>query len=1014
MKRLQILLVVLLYFIPRNEANSKTPLCDGHINVTVTAGTIACNGGVTTVTVTATGGIPPYTGTGTFTVSAGTYIYYVSGVCGSGSATITVNEPSFLNAFMSWAPIECYGGTAVTEVTAFGGTPPYSGTGNYTVTAGTPTVIVTDANGCTAAASMTFTDPAPFTATATAGTIACNGGTTTVTVTASGGVPPLSGEGTFTVSAGSYTYTVTDDHGCNATATITVDEPPLLEILCVPGEIHCSPMVSVNVTATGGTGLCTGTGVFTVAAGPSDFTITDANGCTATESIVTTAMIESELQVTVTAGTISCYGGTTTVTVTATGGNEPYEGTGTFTAAAGDHEYTVTCATGCVATGTITIAQPENLIAAANASPILCHGGSTEANVTATGGTAPYSGTGTFSVSAGVQNYTITDANGCSSSTSITVSEPDALLASATAGTIKCSGATTTVTVTATGGTAPYLGAETFEVIAGTYTYTVTDVHGCTSSTTITVADPPIFVVSAASPGIRCNGDITTITVSAVNGLAPYSGLGTYSVSAGTYYYTVTDANGCVGSTAITIGEPPVLTPSASGDNVACHGGSTTLTISATGGSTPYTGTGAFTVPAGPYNYTIIDNNGCEASITGTITEPAALVVDATPETIKCFGGSATVMIGGSGGISPYMGTGTFTAVAGDHTYTITDSKGCEASTTVTLQQPAQLSLVPSSTNAGCGGAQKGTATITAVGGTAPYTYQWIGRPADHTSTISNLGAGTYPVIVTDNNGCTANDQVVVNGGEIGQSGVTLRSTATNPLCHDSKDGAAQIEAIGGIPPYSFAWASGQTTSGISGLGAGLYSVKVTDDAGCFASTTIELTQPSDINITLKPDIKTNGFNIGSHGANDGSITSATTGGTAPYQYAWSNGSSTSDVNKLKAGRYELIVTDGNGCTASAYQVLSEPEVIVMSTGFTPNGDGQNDFFVIPGVEDYPNNSIEIFNRWGNKVWGTQAYHNNWTGLNQNNEQLPEGTYYVIFTVNGGEFVETGYVDLRR
>jgi gliding motility-associated-like protein len=1017
MKRLQLLLVVLLYFTPGQKVIAKTPPCDGHIDVTITAGTIACNGGTTTVNVTATGGIAPYSGVGTFTVSAGTYTYYVSGVCGSGSATVTITEPTFLNAFMSWEPIECYGGSAVTMVSAFGGTGPYSGTGNYTVTAGTQSVVVTDANGCTATASMTFTEPPAFIATATAGTIPCFGGTTTVSVTATGGTDPYSGTGTFTVTAGSYTYTVTDTHGCNTTANITVDEPEELSIVTAATEISCSPNSLVTIASTGGTGICTGTGTFTVGPSVCHFTVTDANGCTATTSATSVASIASVLEATAEFSAITCFGGTTTVTVTATGGTEPYMGTGTFTASAGMHDYTVTDANGCTSVTTINIVQPDQLSATTAASPIQCFGGTTTIDITAIGGTAPYSGTGTQTVSAGSYSYTVTDANGCVSSTSITISQPDALMASATADPIKCHGATTAVSVTATGGSAPYSGTSTFTVPTGTHDYTVTDVNGCSTTASITLADPPILSIAATSPGIRCHGDTTTVNVFVINGgLAPYSGTGTYSITAGTHYYTVTDANGCTGSTAITIGEPTLLTAVSAANNILCHGGTTVVTVSADGGSTPYTGTGTYTVTAGTYSYIITDANGCALSTeTVTITEPSQLTAVADHGSIKCSGGSTSVTISGMGGIAPYNYTGNFTATAGDHVYTIADANGCEASILVTLTEPAPLKLMTSSTNAGCNGGHKGTATITPVGGTPPYVYAWSVITFDKvTSALTGLTAGAYQATVTDNNGCSEKATIVVNPGEYGESKMLLTPEVSNPLCFGSRDGAININVTGGTAPFSFVWSTGASTAGINGLLAGKYEVKVTDEAGCDASTTVVLEQPQPIIVSLNPAVRPNGMNISTHGGSNGAIECTASGGTAPYFYSWSNGSTARDLDNIPAGIYGVVVTDKNGCVADLNTALREPGIVDLPTGFTPNGDGANDYFIIPGLENYPDNLLEVFNRWGNKVWETKGYTNNWSGTNSNQEQLPEGTYYIIFTVNGGEFVKTGYVDIRR
>ncbi|MBK6990138.1 MAG: hypothetical protein IPH33_18910 [Bacteroidetes bacterium] len=134
--------------------------------------------------------------------------------------------------------------------------------------------------------------------------------------------------------------------------------------------------------------------------------------------------------------------------------------------------------------------EPTVLVSSSTAGTILCNGGTTSVVVSATGGTAPYTGDGSFTVSAGAYSYTVTDANGCTSTTIGTVTEPSALVASSTAGAILCNGGTTSVVVSATGGTAPYTGEGSFTVSAGAYSYTVTDANGCTSTTAGTVTEP--------------------------------------------------------------------------------------------------------------------------------------------------------------------------------------------------------------------------------------------------------------------------------------------------------------------------------------------------------------------------------------------------------------------------------------------------------------------------------------------------------------------------------------------
>ncbi|MBK7212813.1 MAG: hypothetical protein IPH88_05865 [Bacteroidales bacterium] len=322
--------------------------------------------------------------------------------------------------------------------------------------------------------------------------------------------------------------------------------------------------------------------------------------------------------------------------------------------------YPVSDANGCTTSTTITVGEPALLVASSSSGSILCHGGTTTVTVSAVGGTAPYSGTGNFTVGAGTHTYPVSDANGCTTSTTIIVGEPALLVASSTSGSIQCNGGTTTVTVSAVGGTGTYTGTGTFSVGAGTYTYPVSDANGCTTSTTITVGEPALLVASSSSGIILCNGGTTTVTVSAVGGTGTYTGTGTFIVGAGTHTYPVSDANGCTASTTIIVGEPALLVASSTSGSIQCNGGTTTVTVSAVGGTGTYTGTGTFSVGAGTYTYPVSDANGCTTSTTIIVGEPALLVASSTSGSILCHGGITTFTVSAVGGTGTYTGTGTF------------------------------------------------------------------------------------------------------------------------------------------------------------------------------------------------------------------------------------------------------------------------------------------------------------------------------------------------------------------
>jgi subtilisin-like proprotein convertase family protein len=228
---------------------------------------------------------------------------------------------------------------------------------------------------------------------------------------------------------------------------------------------------------------------------------------------------------------------------------------------------------------------------------------------------------------------------------------------------------------------------------AGVYSVTVSNVLGCTATTSVTVTQPAALTAASSATTILCNGGSATVTVTAAGGTAPYSGTGTYTATAGTYSYTVTDANGCTATTSVTVTQPIALTAASSATTILCNGGSATVTVTAAGGTAPYSGTGTFTVTAGTYSYTVTDSNGCTTITTITVVEPTPLTAASSATTILCNGGSATVTVTAAGGTAPYLGTGTFTVTAGTYSYTVTDANGCTTTTTVTITEPLPISL---------------------------------------------------------------------------------------------------------------------------------------------------------------------------------------------------------------------------------------------------------------------------------------------------------------------------------
>ncbi len=305
-------------------------------------------------------------------------------------------------------------------------------------------------------------------------------------------------------------------------------------------------------------------------------------------------------------------------------------------------------------------------------------------------------------------------------------------------------------------GVTVYLPLNTLSV--GVYTLEVFDKLGLSAKKQILINEPVLLSINTNVAGILCYGGSTNVTVNASGGIPPYTGTGVFNKTAGNYTFTVTDANGCIASTDINITEPSLLTANATANAILCYGGNTDITVNATGGTAPYTGTGVFNKTAGNYTFTVTDANGCIASTNINITEPSLLTVNATANAILCYGGNTDITVNATGGTSPYTGTGVFNKTAGNYTFTVSDANGCIASTNINMTEPTTLSLSGTTVNdSSCnGGATTGKATVSAMGGTSPYTYAWS-NGITGTNSITNIAYNTVlTVTVSDANGCSS------------------------------------------------------------------------------------------------------------------------------------------------------------------------------------------------------------------------------------------------------------------
>ena len=1056
---------------------------------------VSCNGGGNgTATVAPTGGTLPYTyswapsgGTNATASGLSVGVYTVTVTDANGCTTtrsFTITQPTALSAANGGGKtdVSCNGGANGTATVApTGGTPAYTyswapsgGTGATAtgLTAGTYTVTVTDANACQTTRTFTINQPATaLSATIASTNVSCNGGGNgTATVVVSGGTPsytyswaPSGGtNATATgLGVGTYTCTITDANACSITRSVTITQPTAMSAVTSKTNVSCNG--GSNGTATivpsGGTGpytyswapsggtAATATGL---AVGNYTVTVTDANSCTITRGFTITQ--PTAMSITTSRTDLACNGTANGIaSVNVTGGVPPYSyswapygGTASMATglAAGTYTVTITDANSCTATRNFTILQPPALVASPSTQTnVSCNGGANgSAKVTVTGGTpgysyswAPSGGTGATAsgLSAGTYTVTVTDANACTTTQSFTITQPDALVATAGAQTdVSCNGGSNgTATVAVTGGTAPYTyswsptggaAATATGLMAGTYTVTVTDANSCSTTQSFTITESPALVATAVSQtNLSCYGGANgAATVEATGGTAPY----TYSWSptggtaatatglmAGTYTVTVTDANACSTTQSFTITQPSalVVTP-VSQTNIACNGAATgSATVAVAGGTGTYTyswapsgGTAATAtgLAAGTYTVTVTDANACSTTQSFTITQPSALVATAASQTnVSCYSGangSATVAVtGGTPGYTyswaPSGGTGaTATGLsAGTYTVTVTDANACTTTQSFTIGQPdALVATASNQTNVSCNGGGNGAATVAVTGGTAPYTYSWS-PTGGAAATATGLSAGTYTVTVTDANACTTTQSFTITESP---SLVATAASQTNVSCYNEANGSATVAVTGGTGTYTYSWApSGGTNATATGLVAGTYTVTVTDANACTTTQSFTITQPSALVATAASQT-----NVSCYSGANGSATVAVTGGTGTYTYSWApSGGTTATATGLSAGTYTVTVTDANACTTTQSFTLTQPAALVATA------DSQTDVSCNGGA----NGSATV-----GVTGGTGTYTYSWApsgGTAATATGLSAGTYTV--TIKDANLCET-------
>ena len=850
--------------------------------------------------------------------------------------------------------------------------------------------------------------------------------------------------------SGSYTVTITDALTlCTMDATIFVPAPSAPIVTTTSTPITClsdnNGTIDINVTGYSGTynyeifnslGASVTTGSGNTSVNPQSVTglLADSYSvvvtetaipfCSSTSNVIIGSPSEALMLVATETSNVTCDNDKGTIIATANGGwgdyqyeltgatTVAYSANGTFTGlAAGNYTVNVLDAGGCIASDNVTLILPSIIDGTimASTSTLSCFG-DTNASITAnviSGGqgsnytytlnqvspTASSSGPQTSPIfnelGAGTYNVTIADGYNCDvTTTNVTILEPTPIEATLVKAISQTCFATTTLTLSATGGT-------------GTYTY----------------SDSPSFTTAL--------GSFTSST--------------TMTVSTGTYAYYVRDANGCIStvSNEIKIDPLPPLTIDIDKTNatINCAGdNSGVIAAEAQGGLGSYiyvlqdsTGTditpapiqitpGVFTdLPVGTYRVSVSSGLDCEeVSEQITITEPAQpIMANPSVNDVTCSGGDDGFMeITASGGtgiikyaISPQLNqffespifndlmAGTYQAIA-------QDELGCFVTFDFTIKEPTPviLTIVPNSMVPEiCSGDLDGAFSIDVSGGTMPYSVSLddisgpyeTGASAQTTFDFDNLNGGDHIVYVRDSEGCESewnitfpgsvllDPQVEVDFGCVDNLSTNMVTVTLDPSITDM----SQID-------YSLNNGPFQTSNIFTNVTPGLgHSITVRHTNGC-EKTTLSF----DVN-----DIEPLEIALDDGGFNE--IIAMTSGGTQPYEYTL-NGESYGEKNSFiiyESGDYTVTVTDANGCVASATRYFEYINVCIPNY-FTPNGDGTEDEWGPDCASQYRELTFDIFDRYGRKL-ATLDVDNKWDGTYRGAE-LPTGDYWYVVKLN--------------
>ena len=698
------------------------------------------------------------------------------------------------------------------------------------------------------------------------------------------------------VPAGTYSVIITDANGSQVEleGTIIQPSPFVVNPVINPPTCNDSNNGSINLLVTGGTGetnitwanQSTGSQLEHIGAGNYTAKISDANGCEIVEEFKIDPL--SALAVEINTTDPTCQGLVDgMITVKATGGEMPYtynwsdQSTANFRKdlSAGQYEFTVTDANGCSLSETIELFNAYKLSIDASLTQLTCNTKGA-ISLAPAGGVEPYfyhwtNGATTSlieNLNSGEYQVMVTDENGCEVEGNYSLESTSSIIISETVTQPNCDtkGA---ISLAFQGGSEPYSilwnnGAtdnsiENLE--PGIYTAEVQDQNNCQVTFSATIEDISTINVDATIVEPTCN----------------------------------TSSNGSISL---------LLSGGLENNHILWSTGATTSEIT--------------NLPAGDYNVTISEEGGCEITKSYTLTPISILSLNSEITAASCSEptGAIDVILEGAAAPITYMWsngekTEDLTNLSeGSYYLYVRDANGCVNSRTFSVPvDNNNLDATIQATQTSCLEDGSGAIDMQVSGGTAPFTYLWSNGAI--TEDLSGLIAGDYQVSITDANNCSISKEASITSKAISVYGYQI-----NPKCPGSTDGAIYLTPYDGVAPYTFNWENGASSSQLTGLSAGYHTVTVTDATGCATTKSFLLADP----LPLQSEVV-----VSQNECNTNSLSSAElliTGGTAPYTFSWSDGSTESMRSDLVAGSYDVSITDKNNCEINSTFEVAQPE----------------------------------------------------------------------------------------